>query len=154
MIVFSRLLSLPTSQLQVFFGVWDPSLFSLTHLGSPGRVVMKITATPLALRLARETPRCEHAGITKKRTPLLKKKKRFLGYFPDNDASRVVCMGCPTVVLSLCFFILVLVTQSCFLCLHITVYKLLLVSYFRVFIAQPIWIWFMIILVRAFELLS
>ena len=82
-----------------------------------------------------------------------KKKRQFLGYLPDNDASRVVCMGCPTVVLSLCFFILVLVTQSRFLCLHITVYKLLLVNYFRVFIAQPIWIWFMITLVRAFELL-
>ena len=44
---------------------------------------MEITATPLALRLARETPQCEHAGITKKRTPLLllKKKGGFLATY-------------------------------------------------------------------------
>lgn len=105
-------------QLQVVFGVWDPSLCSLTHFGSPGKVIngdhcdprplviastSHLRGSALPLRLDGETPQCEHAEIVGRRGPLLK-NKRFLSFLPDKDKSRVVCMGCPAVVLFVFFF--------------------------------------------------
>lgn len=62
------LLCLPTSLLQVFFGVCNSSSPQAhTHLGPPGRVEAEITATPLPLRTGWETPWCDRAEIAEKR---------------------------------------------------------------------------------------
>lgn len=104
------------SQLRCFLVCGTRLLHSFTPLGSPGWVVMEITATPLRLCLGTHTPQCDLARIMKRN---LLTKCGFLGSLPDMDKSEVVWAA-------LCFFILVLVTHR-FLCLHNPVSKLLLV---------------------------
>lgn len=120
-------------QLQVFFGVWDPSLCSLTHLGSPGRVVTEITATPwpptsgksldfsFAPASGQEPnpPQCE-------RTAIITKKHQFV---PRQVTGCVY--GLPyCCFISVLFFILVLVEPTCFPRLHVIICKLLLTTCF------------------------
>lgn len=139
--------SRPKWQLQVIWGVLGPSLRSPTHLGSPGWVIVEITATHDPWPLVRLLPKeIIFAIASGQGNPLLWTRwgdkeeessfeKWFLSYWPDKDMSRVVCMGCTTAVFISVLVILVLVTPDplSFLCLHIFVSKLLLFNYFFVY---------------------
>lgn len=83
---------------------------------------------PMPLSLDRETTQCEKTRITKRNIVLL--ENWFLIINQTRRMARIVCMGCPAVLL-FCFvfsffglFILVLATLRDVPCLHISVCKL------------------------------
>lgn len=117
------------------------SLRSLTHLGSPGWVVMEITATPdpwppvkvsasylrgsaLHLHLDRNYPPPSVKTLRSywRRTFFLKKSV-------CSQTSEGLCVWAAPLLFYICaFFILLLVEHTCFLSLHAIICKLLLIT--------------------------
>ena len=152
------------------FLVCRPSLCGLTHLGSPGHMIVEITATPdpwplvrvttsylrgsaLHLCLDRETPHYEPTAIVTTGNPLLQKS---LSQVTDQTrTSRGLCVWAALLFCcsSLCVYLVPPGLISCFLHLHVIVCKLLSVNWVAPVHCSDGPVGLMIRLVRAFDFL-